>query len=186
MSPALLLFGVGGLLLVTGVLGGGFELRELKVPRVGRLARVLATGAGGACIVLGLGLNASPGDNGGAGAAEKKPVHFVIHNKLGENQLAEQASVVFDGRHVGDLTVTEYDPEDFIELSAEPGRHDYTVSVLTTEYAEDGSEVDRQGSGQGSIVVESAASYQLAASDTGDRRDVTLLADTRRTDSDWR
>ena len=57
MSPDLLLFGVGGLLLVTGLLGGGFELRELKIPQVGRVARVCATGAGGACILLGFGLS---------------------------------------------------------------------------------------------------------------------------------
>jgi hypothetical protein len=181
MSPTLLLFGVGGLLLVAGLLGGGLEMRELKIPRVGRFARVLATGAGAVCILLGIAMStppeAGPGDNV-ARAAETGPVHFTVRDQLGENQISEQVTVILDGRRVGDLTVNADFPESQIEVSVDdPGRHDYTVDVSSLETDVDGTAVERTGTGQGSIVVESGADYSVGFSESGDTRNVTLVAD---------
>jgi hypothetical protein len=191
MSPDLLLFAVGGLLLVTGLLGGGFELRELKIPRVGRVARVFATGAGGACIVLGLGLSTTLTEAGGdtrkpaaetaavspTPSPESGPIHFVIRDELGENQISEQVTVVLDGRRVGDLTVnSDYSTSDLEVSVDDAGRHDYTLSVSSLELAEDGSYVQRDASGQGTITAEAGTSYQVAFSESGDSRDATLVA----------
>lgn len=174
MSPELLLFAVGGLLLITGLVGGGFEMRELKIPRVGRFARVLAAGAGGACIMLGIGLATVEPE-----AVGKSPATFRIRDELGPNQLSEQVTVVVDGRRVGDLTVNENYPTSELEVTVEePGRHDYTVSVSSLELAEDGTVVERDGTGQGSIVVEEGAAFQIAYSESGDERNVTLMAET--------
>jgi hypothetical protein len=181
MSPTLLLFGAGSLLLVAGLLGGGLEMRELKIPRVGRFARVLATGAGAMCILLGIGMStppeAGPGDNV-AKAAEGGPVHFTVRDQLGETQISEKVTVIVDGRRVGDLTVNADYPESEIEISVdEAGRHDYTVDVSSVEANVDGSPVERRGTGQGSIVVEPGAGYSVSLSESGDTRNVTLVAD---------
>jgi hypothetical protein len=190
MSPDLLLFAVGGLLLVTGLLGGGFELRELKIPKVGRVARVLATGAGGVCILLGLGLSAGlapppqPGPGAPPGATQTVdaqtdgPIRFVVRDELGLNQVSEQVSLVLDGRRVGELTVNSEYPESTLELSVDdPGRHDYTVSASSVEVDEDGNAVYRDGSGQGSLIPEAGASYHVEYAEGGNGRDLTLVAD---------
>jgi hypothetical protein len=177
MNPELLLFGVGCLLLVTGLLGGGFELRELKVPQVGRVARVLATVFGGACIVLGLGMTSVEADRGEhtanavevaqAAEPEQAPVEFAIRDQLGELQISETITVVVDGRHAGELTIDEAQPESELSISVdEPGRHDYTIAVSSVELAEDGlSFVERERSGQGSIVAESGARFDIRFAD---------------------
>jgi hypothetical protein len=191
MSADALLFAVGGLLLVTGLLGGGFELRELKIPKVGRIARVFATGAGIACIILGLGLATLPGtpvapanaETGPAAApgpsvAADETVRFVIRDELGDDQVSEQVNVVFDGRHVGDLTVNSEYPDSQLELAVKGAdRHDYTISASSVEYDADGNTVSRDGSGQGSLVPEAGASYHVEFGQSGDRRDLTLVAD---------
>jgi hypothetical protein len=191
MSPELLLFAVGGLLLVTGLLGGGFELRELKIPRVGRVARVFATGAGGACIILGVGLSTAltepEGDTGNpppeaSGPAspspDSGPVRFVIRDDLGENQISEQVTVVLDGRRVGSLTVNADYPTSDLEVSVDDaGRHDYTLAVSSLEVAEDGSYVERDAGGQGTITAETGTSFSVSFSESGGSRDATLVAD---------
>jgi hypothetical protein len=192
MSADALLFAVGGLLLVTGLLGGGFELRELKIPKVGRIARVCATGAGGLCILLGLGLSTAvtetpieradattgPVASPTPGETPDEPVHFVIRDELGDAQVSEQVSVVLDGRRVGDLTVNSEYPQSQLELTVDGGdRLDYTISASSLEYDAAGDAVYRDGSGQGSFVPEAGASYHIEYGESGDRRDLALVAD---------
>jgi hypothetical protein len=177
MSPDLVLFAVGGLLLVTGLLGGGFEMRELRVPEVGTIARVLATAAGCTCILLGLGLTtvAVPPDDD---AEASGPVHFTVRDELVAPQISEQVTLILDGRRVGDLTVNEAYPTSELEVSVdEPGRHDYTLGVSTLELDESGAVVERDGSGQGTVMVEQGASYHVEYAEGGDGRDLTLVAD---------
>jgi hypothetical protein len=59
-------FGLGAILLLVGILGGGFELREFKVPPVGKALRLIATAIGLFFILVGIGLHASVNapDNG--------------------------------------------------------------------------------------------------------------------------
>jgi len=52
-------FGLGALLLLVGILGGGFEIREFKTPPIGRALRVIATMIGLFFILLGIGLRES-------------------------------------------------------------------------------------------------------------------------------
>lgn len=187
MKPELLLFAVGGLLLVTGLLGGGFELRELKVPRVGRVARVLATAVGAVCMLLGLGVTNLDNPRRGpdpATAAQISantatgPVHFTVHDDLGDTQVSEQVSVIVDGRHVGDLTINGDFPTSNLDISVDqPGRHDYTLGASSEELAADGSVVERDGTGQGTIMVEAGESFHVEYADSGDTRNLALVAD---------
>lgn len=153
MNPELLLLAVGALLLVTGLLGGGFELRELKIPKVGRVARVLATGAGVLCIVLGIGMTSVAEPTPPPDPVDT-PVRFTISDSLGPTQISEQVTVILDGRRVGDLTVNLDYPETELEVSVpEPGQHHYTVAVSSIELAEDGSMVELTGTGHGTVLV---------------------------------
>jgi hypothetical protein len=52
MSIEVMSFILGGLLVAVGLLGGGIEVRDLKVPPVGRAARVLSFCGGVAFVVL--------------------------------------------------------------------------------------------------------------------------------------
>lgn len=54
MTPDTILTILGGLLVGAGILGGGFELRELKIPPLNRWTRLLAVTAGVVCLVSGL------------------------------------------------------------------------------------------------------------------------------------
>src|SRR5215831_16030923 len=52
----------GGVLVTIGLIGGGVEVREFKIPSVGRTARVLAFFGGVAFILLALFSGREPGD----------------------------------------------------------------------------------------------------------------------------
>ncbi|HEV8578377.1 MAG TPA: hypothetical protein VGX68_04785, partial [Thermoanaerobaculia bacterium] len=64
MNIQLVAFGFGCLLLMVAILGGGFEVKELKVPKVGRAPRFAACLFGVLFVFLGikpdLSLNAAP------------------------------------------------------------------------------------------------------------------------------
>jgi hypothetical protein len=51
---------LGAVLILTGVIGGGFEVRELKIPQVKWPTRVIAFVAGFVFVLMGAGLNLSP------------------------------------------------------------------------------------------------------------------------------
>src|SRR5262245_19458819 len=61
MGPDTIVLIVGAVLVVTGVLGGGIELRELKIPTVRAPTRILAVLVG--LVFLGIGLDSTLLDN---------------------------------------------------------------------------------------------------------------------------
>jgi hypothetical protein len=189
VTPSLLLFAVGGLLLVTGLLGGGLELRELKIPQVGRVVRVLATCVGAVCIVLGAGMSTNidaPAVDGGAAvrdapsttpSGDTAPVRFTVLDELGDGQVSEQVTVIVDGRNVGNLTVNQDYTESQLSVSVpDHGRHDYTLDVSTLEDDGSGAVVEKDAAGQGTIAIEPGDRYEVEYADGGDSRNVTLVA----------
>ena len=60
MSVEILAFIFGCLLILVGVLGGGFEIKELKIPKVGNGVRLVAVVCGLVFIVLGSSENEPP------------------------------------------------------------------------------------------------------------------------------
>jgi hypothetical protein len=61
MSINAMSFILGGFLLAVAILGGGIEIRELKIPSVGRISRLLCSIVGAGFIVLAIYL--TPRDN---------------------------------------------------------------------------------------------------------------------------
>jgi hypothetical protein len=175
MKPEVLLFAVGGLLLVAGLVGGGLEMRELKIPPIGRFARFCATGVGAICILLGIGVVAAERPDNAVAKQERKPVHFTVTDELWGPQVAEDVSLIIDGHNTEGLHVDENDDDSSIPVEATEGRHDYQLMVNTTELGDDGEYVERQATGQGTIVVREGATYHLEYADNGTSRDVVLV-----------
>jgi hypothetical protein len=132
MTIELLAFVFGIVLLFIAIVGGGFELRELKVPRVGRVARIVSAMAG--VIFLALGFSGSTVSEIAqaeetsaqtAPAPSPDPVHFTVRDELGELQITEQVTVHIDGRKVGTLTVDTVHPSSEVAVTLpEAGRYD--------------------------------------------------------------
>lgn len=60
MTSQFIFVAIGGILILTGVIGGGFEVRELKIPQVKWPTRVIACVAGFVLVLMGAGINVSP------------------------------------------------------------------------------------------------------------------------------
>ena len=56
MSIGVAVFIFGAILLFIALVGGGFEAKELKVPQVNQVVRIIATGTGALFIVTGIAL----------------------------------------------------------------------------------------------------------------------------------
>ena len=55
MSPEIVMSILGGVLVLTAILGGGFEVKEIKIPRIGAGSRVMAAAAGTVFLLRGAG-----------------------------------------------------------------------------------------------------------------------------------
>lgn len=181
MSIDVLAFAFGGVLLLVGILGGGFELKELKIPRVGGIIRLVTLLAGTCFITLGIGLNSSvkappsqtniPVVTADAGkptllphSAKEDPIEFTIHDQLGENEVSEQVTILLDGRRVGTLTISEEYPDAMISVTVpQTGRYSYTAEA-TTAFVFDGERHQVIGAGQGTINVKPGKSFDLRGS----------------------
>jgi hypothetical protein len=166
MTIELLAFVFGIVLLFIAIVGGGFELRELKVPRVGTVARIVSAVAG--VIFLALGFSDSPGrppvretPPQTAPAPSPDPVHFTVGDELAELQITEQVTVHIDGRKVGTLTVDTVHPSSEVAVTLpEAGRYDYVLRS-TTIFDHDGEPVEVPGYGSGQIDVKDGSSFSV-------------------------
>jgi hypothetical protein len=185
MSLDTVAFVFGGLLLLVGIVGGGFEVRELKIPRVGWAPRLFATLAGLTFLYIGLSVQptvaagrtapASPETAHARSRSRPAPIDFTIHNQRGENQVSEQVVVLIDGRMVGNLTVNEhYSTASLTVTVPRPGRYSYTVESAAV-FNVNGHQHELRGAGQGMIAVDSGKQYDLAGTLTGNTWLVSLV-----------
>jgi hypothetical protein len=176
MSIELLAFFFGLLLLFVAIVGGGFEIRELKVPRVGRVARLVSAIAGVLFLMLGFSGSTATDIPGASRAEANEPptqttatataptpsaIDFTVKDELGDLQITEQISVHIDGRMVGTLTVDAVHPTSTVTVTVpKPGRYDYTLDSRTTFDLESGpTEIPGHGSGQ--IDVKAGTSFSV-------------------------
>ena len=127
MTPEIVFFACGSLLILIGIFGSGFEVRELKIPKVGPGVRILAAVGGLAFITLGIGIQCRDTT---PEKANSSPVNFTISDVIGDEQVSEQITVVIDGRNVGDLTVNEQDPRSTITVTVpREGKYSYVLDA---------------------------------------------------------
>lgn len=173
MTPDIISFVFGAFLILIGLLGGGFEVRELKIPKVGSGVRILTIGAGLTFIILGIGIQ----PNGSPGKANSSPVYFTISDNLGEEQVSEQVTVVIDGRNVGDLTVNEEYPSSSITVTVpQEGRYSYTLDASAVFK---GSTREFSGVGQGTIDVKADKAFTARGCVSGSTWIATLMEGSR-------
>ncbi len=65
MTLGTLCFALGAVLVLAGIIGGGFEMKELRIPRISTVSRVLAMASGVAFIIVALRLPQSGGGERG-------------------------------------------------------------------------------------------------------------------------
>lgn len=176
MSIEIASFVFGGILLFVGVLGGGFELKELKVPKVGTGVRLLAAVLGLVFITAGFGSHSEnplkPVDNGDhnlvhAGPPPEDAVEFNLIDDLGQGEVSEQVTLLMDGKDVGNLTVNQDYPHSKIRITVpHSGMHSYTAEATAVFNTQQG-QFRYTGAGQGMIDVERGKTYSLRGSISG-------------------
>jgi hypothetical protein len=166
MSVNALAFVFGAFLVLTAIVGGGFEIKELKVPKVGWLPRFAATIAGVAFILLGIGMTVQSTSSAQARdvpdaspapvvhhRAAAKPVDVIVGDELlASIGIDEHVSVWIDGKIAGTLGVDAVHQDAVIRVSLTPGLHSYSLES-DSGFDLDGSAVNVQGDGQGQIDV---------------------------------
>ena len=175
MNIQIAAFVFGGLLLFIGVVGGGFEVKELKVPKVGTGVRVVSVLVGVLFISLGFGStpsNPQTGPNGPgpvyAATSQEEPVDFVLTDELGDYELSEQVTILIDGKDVGNLTVNQEYPSSRLTVTVpKRGQHSYTADAIAV-FNDQGNPVEHEGAGQGMIDVRQGKTYSVRSSQTGD------------------
>ena len=178
MNIQIVIFGFGAMLLLIAIVGGGVEIRELKIPQVGRAARALAAFVGLCFIFVGGTMEVRlPGVINAAepNSGDTRSVDFMVHDRLGENQVSEQVTILVDGRSVGTLTVDKYHPHAAVTISVpKSGRYSYTVEA-TAVFNIDGRLYRHTGVGQGTIQASAGKNFSLVGSFSGNAWLVTLM-----------
>ena len=169
MTIQIAAFAFGGILVFVAVLGGGFEVKELKVPKVGPGVRVLSAVVGLLFISLGFGNLDGPQPE-----AREQSVDFSLTDQLGDGELSEQVTVLMDGKNVGNLTVNDEYPNSQLRVTVpNAGPHSYTAEA-TAIFNVQGQRVQYNGAGQGMINVQQGKTYSLRGSMTGNEWLVSL------------
>jgi hypothetical protein len=184
MTIELVSFVFGGLLLFVGLLGGGFEVKELKVPKVGMGVRVVATIVGVLFVCLGFGTNSTNPDKPGMhetvtpppvyASQPEGPVEVMLVDDLGQGEISEQVTVLIDGKNVGNLTVNGDYPHSSLRINvSKPGQHSYTAEAAAV-FNVKGYPTQYSGAGQGMIDIEPGRTYSLRGSISGNTWLVSL------------
>jgi hypothetical protein len=168
----LLAFVFGALLLFVAIIGGGFELRELKVPKVGWAPRVVALVAGLIFVGIGVANNLQTVPSAEAqppvtsqpeqAKTDVSPIDFTITDQLGDAQVSERVAVEVDDRMVGTLTVDTVHPTASITVTVpKTGNYAYTLDSTAVFEADDGSYPELIGHGTGQVQVTANKSFAL-------------------------
>src|SRR5258707_730180 len=117
MSINTLVFGFGGILLLVAILGGGFELKEFKIPKVGGAPRFCSGLAGLFFILLGVGIGQSSAPETQSVKASNQFLNqpsnqqpqgeFTVYDNFGDQEpgrVSEQITILIDGKIKGQLT----------------------------------------------------------------------------------
>ena len=151
------------LLFLTGFLGGGFGIREFKLPKASAGTRLVA-------ILTSLLLGVS-----GFVFQQPSKAKFSLTNNLTRGALRERVVVTIEGQEVGSLTSTSSIPKSKREFTV-PKAGVYTYSVeLFGFYNNNGQETPFYGKGAGTINVESEDTFELQGDLRNNQLTLTLV-----------
>jgi hypothetical protein len=81
-TSATVIGSVGGVLLLVGLVAGGFEFSGSVMPRAGRIARILCFAVGGTLLLIAVGLSSSLWDYTTAFPASRRPCPYHLLKPL--------------------------------------------------------------------------------------------------------
>ncbi|HWZ97756.1 MAG TPA: hypothetical protein VN025_08355 [Candidatus Dormibacteraeota bacterium] len=185
MTINALVFGFGGILLLVAILGGGFELKEFKIPKVGGAPRVCSGLAGVFFILLGVGIGQSSAPEAqslqnlqSVKASNQPSGEFTIYDNFGAwepNRVSEQITIMIDGKLKGQLTADSQHTQAMLTIAVpQPGRYSYTVDA-TRVVNIGGTLYTYYGAGQGTINIEYDEKFCLVESMTGDTWLISIM-----------
>jgi Polyglycine hydrolase-like, structural repeat len=108
MSVESMAFILGGLLVAVAILGGGIEVRELKIPSVGRTSRVLAFIVGAVFISLAVFLNPPEKDTHPSANTSAPPLPAANPSRVDATTVAPAPTKGEVGDNVEWLTAAQY------------------------------------------------------------------------------
>jgi hypothetical protein len=204
MTIELLVFGFGGLLLLLSLIGGGFEVKELKIPKVGWGTRLCSGALGLIFVLMGLGLtNQSAKETPiapaietpaasvrtksapvpvpapvPAPAPEPRTQQFTIYTELDPGQLNERANIWINQVFIGTIYLDIYRRNGSLVVTVPPGNFHYMLEIWTT-YNAYGQPVELYGSGQGWLRADPNATYIIRGQFSGQQLIVGLVEVSR-------
>lgn len=165
MTVETLAFIFGALLILIGILGGGFEAKEIKIPKIAGIARLFSFIVGISFIGLGFSMPINGGLQNGTSDNSNQPVYFTIQDEIRAEDISNgyegQTTVHIDGRSVGTITVNPSFPKSSITVSMQKkGRYKYVVETSAhLNNNENATIVNCIGDGE--IDVDSGKAYQV-------------------------
>ncbi|QRN97328.1 hypothetical protein JRI60_51740 [Archangium violaceum] len=102
MTVEVLMCGLGALLVLTGIVGGGLEVRELKIPKVGMASRVAAYVSGFLFILMGVVLSFK-----GEEPVEEDPQEEVADARAEPETPAEEPGAASEEPEAGEAEAQE-------------------------------------------------------------------------------
>ena len=173
MSLEVVSFVFGGSLILTGMLGGGLQVKELNIPKIGSAVRAACMCVGFLFVIVAISIspNLKPSNTLSASVVQTNradSISFRIHDELGEGQVSEQVKVVIDGRTVGSITVSAIHP--IAELLVTVPREDrYSYQLASNAvFIGDGEKLSEYiGIGEGYINVKNGMNFSLEGEVSG-------------------
>lgn len=163
MNPPVVLLLIGGLLLLIALVGGGLEVKELRIPKIERLARLFCGVAGVVFVLLGINFNAPVPQQD---TQQDTPnVQFVVFETLAPEGLqlvqTEKTKILIDGNLVGHLVVNPDFPALELPVTvAKAGLHSFSAES-TVKQTDKGQTVQLSCVGVGMIDVQHGARFSL-------------------------
>lgn len=178
MTIEALSFIFGCILILIGIIGGGFEVKELKIPKVAWLTRIIAIIAGIAFLGLGFEFQgikqeqtASHQENEASvqksvpsssdTAPKNEEISIKILNRLGPQQIAEEIQIFIEGRLAGNLLVDQQNTLDSAKIKVPAiGSCNYTI-VASGVFMGPFGPYRANGRGDGMIEVEEGNEFEV-------------------------
>ncbi len=180
MTIEIVAFIFGALLILIGILGGGFEAKEIKIPKIAGIARFFSFVVGISFILLGISIPNSDEDNSKSEPViisnqkieSSQPIHFIIKDEMSKEEILDryegQTKVHIDGKLVGTITVNPSFPKSSIIVSMPKGRYNYVVET-SANLNENGSIININCIGDGQIDADSGKEYLITGRYDGNK-----------------
>jgi hypothetical protein len=165
-TPQFMGLALGALLVVIAILGGGIEVKEIKIPQLSTGARLGAAAFGVVLMAASYLLispsapsQARPTGTAPATASAPAPRPITFTDALGPGQLQESLEVFIDGQRVGAFSIDLRQPRGSFQIPGETRSASYQISGAENR---DGHPGERRVDGSGTIDLTPGAIFGVS------------------------